>query len=221
MNFLNKRIPWNKGKTGIYSPETLFKIGSGRRGKVSPRRGVTLSDETKRKISVAKKGTAPPNKGKVGIYHHTEETKNKLRKIAKSNGYGKWMLGKKRSTETKEKMSASVKAVQKYGRDHHSWNPDRESVRGNKRGNTNADYHLWARAVKNRDSWKCKISNDACFGRLEAHHILSWSKFLESRYDVSNGITLCLAHHPRKRFEETRLIPIFRELVSQYNVPTP
>ena len=30
----------------------------------------------------------------------------------------------------------------------------------------------------------------------------------------NNGITLCFAHHPRKRAEEKRLSPYFMELVS-------
>lgn len=67
--------------------------------------------------------------------------------------------------------------------------------------------------VKNRDSWKCKLLNEDCSGRLEAHHIVPWSESLELRYEVNNGITLCHYHHPKKRIEEQRLAHAFTEIV--------
>lgn len=75
-------------------------------------------------------------------------------------------------------------------------------------------YMGWMTQVKDRDGWKCKIANEDCEGRLEAHHILRWQDHPELRYDLNNGITLCHAHHPRRRAEEKRLAPLFRELVS-------
>lgn len=75
-------------------------------------------------------------------------------------------------------------------------------------------YRGWMKQVKDRDGWKCKIANPDCHGRLEAHHILGWKDYPELRYEINNGITLCLAHHPRKRAEEKRLAPFFTELVS-------
>ena len=43
---MKKRVPWNKGKTGIYSEETLRKIGE-----ASSKR--KHSDETKKKIGLS------------------------------------------------------------------------------------------------------------------------------------------------------------------------
>lgn len=74
-------------------------------------------------------------------------------------------------------------------------------------------YNTWRRDVCNRDNWKCKISNQNCNGRLEVHHILGFTQYPELRYEINNGITLCHAHHPRKRAEEQQLAPIFQELV--------
>lgn len=74
----------------------------------------------------------------------------------------------------------------------------------------------WSKAVKNRDSWKCKINNSECIGKVIAHHIMSWKDYPEFRYIVSNGITLCKKHHPLKRVEELKNIPIFKSLVNQY-----
>lgn len=75
-------------------------------------------------------------------------------------------------------------------------------------------YSEWRRNVWKRDGFRCKIRNLDCEGRIEAHHILSWSEYVELRYETNNGITLCHAHHPRKRAEEKRLAPIFTELVA-------
>ncbi len=75
-------------------------------------------------------------------------------------------------------------------------------------------YKKWAFEVKTRDFWQCKIQNQDCHGRLEAHHILPWRDYPELRYQVNNGITLCQYHHPRAHDEEKRLTPYFQELVS-------
>ena len=101
------------------------------------------------------------------------------------------------------------------GENHYKWNLNREEVIGNKRDNTNAEYHLWARKVKNRDGWKCRIMNQDCDGILEAHHILNWVEYVELRYEINNGITLCHAHHPRSRVKEAELSPFFQKLVAE------
>lgn len=100
---------------------------------------------------------------------------------------------------------------------HPRWIEDRTTLQ--KYGDANKDrrssaYADWRKQVWERDSWKCKIANADCSGRLEAHHILGWTEYVELRYEVNNGITLCHAHHPRKRAEEKRLSPYFQELVS-------
>ena len=71
----------------------------------------------------------------------------------------------------------------------------------------------WSMSVKNRDGWKCKISNEDCEGKVVAHHILGWSSYPELRYQLNNGITLCHAHHPLKRAEEKLMIPTFKGLI--------
>lgn len=54
------RIPWNKGKTGIFSEETLRSISNSLKGN-------KLSDETKRKISEAGKGRVLSEETKLKI----------------------------------------------------------------------------------------------------------------------------------------------------------
>ena len=90
---------------------------------------------------------------------------------------------------------------------------NRENIVGYWDERNNPEYKLWVKKVKKRDYSKCRIRNKDCSGYLIAHHILSWSEFPELRYLVRNGITLCQAHHPCKRAEEKRLVPLFQELI--------
>lgn len=61
------KVPWNKGKTGIYSAETIKKMSAKRTGTVS-------SKHTKKKISLAISGSNNPMFGKS----HTIESKKKM-----------------------------------------------------------------------------------------------------------------------------------------------
>lgn len=108
----------------------------------------------------------------------------------------------------------------KAGDLHYKWKSDRDSLlkyKGSEERRSPA-YKNWRKQVWLRDNFKCKIANPDCCGRLEVHHILSWHEYPELRYKINNGITLCHAHHPRKRAEEKRLVPTFQELVSVSNL---
>lgn len=98
--------------------------------------------------------------------------------------------------------------------EHYKWITDRSKVKVSDRIINDPRRKEWTRAVKNRDGWKCKISNGNCSGKLEAHHILPWSKFPSLRYETKNGITLCHFHHPKKRDDEIKLSPYFQQLVA-------
>ncbi len=175
------------------------------------------------------------NKGKRGLIKHSKETKAKLSLFMKTRGNKNglmvfqkgnipWNKGKKMSLETRIKMSQAKLGVPKSeetkkrmgdwqrGDKHYRWNPNRSEVRYDRRNDP--EYKQWRKQVWLRDNFKCKIGNPDCFGRIEAHHILSWSKYPELRYNINNGITLCHFHHPFGREEEKRLIPTFMELVS-------
>lgn len=56
---------------------------------------------------------------------------------------------------------------------------------------------IWADRVKERDRY-CRapawLRPDRCLGRLEADHLISRS-YGATRWQLANGITLCLAHH--------------------------
>lgn len=50
----------------------------------------------------------------------------------------------------------------------------------------------WAEAVKERDGFECIICGHS--ERLNAHHIIP-REIKETRYELSNGATLCPRHH--------------------------
>lgn len=49
----------------------------------------------------------------------------------------------------------------------------------------------WRNAVFERDSYACQICRDDTGGNLNAHHLNGWDNYIEQRYDVGNGTTLC------------------------------
>ena len=124
--------------------------------------------------------------------------------------------GYKHTPETIEKIR--VGNLGKYspsGNKHYNWKGginyrDKHSL-------CNPEYRVWRKGVFARDKFKCRIEDKNCKGMLQAHHILRWADYPELRYQTNNGITLCQAHHPRKRAEEKRLEPLFKGLVSVLN----
>lgn len=119
-------------------------------------------------------------------------------------------------TRAKMKIANSAKAWKTAGERNWRWIKDRTKVKLDKeRGGPL--HKQWSMEVKKRDGWKCRIADENCSGKVVAHHILSWRDFVELRYKTNNGITLCHAHHPRKRADEARLSPFFQELVAKGN----
>lgn len=142
---------------------------------------------------------------KMRNHRHTQETKRRIGLASLGN---KYRLGKKLTDQHKRKIS-----IAHTGEKHWNWIEDRTQLKKDEYRNCSA-HREWSRQIKNRDGWRCKISNGSCSGRVEAHHILNWKDYSELRYELNNGITLCHAHHPRKRAEEKRLSPYFQDLVS-------
>jgi hypothetical protein len=75
------------------------------------RKGKAMSEEHKRKISLATKGQKRDGshmKGRPGRTY-TEAQRLQYSVMAKAKGYGKWMSGKRHSEETIEKLSIAHK----------------------------------------------------------------------------------------------------------------
>ena len=57
------RVPWNKGKRGIYSESTIEKMRKSKAGKPSPNKGRVFTTEHRRNLSKAHLGQVAWNKG--------------------------------------------------------------------------------------------------------------------------------------------------------------
>ena len=77
------------------------------------------------------------------------------------------------------------------GQNHPRWVEDRSKLQ--KRIMTWRDIE-WRKAVFKRDGYTCQTCGKKG-GHLNAHHIKSFSKHEELRYDLNNGITLCKPCH--------------------------
>lgn len=64
----------------------------------------------------------------------------------------------------------------------------------NQKGRNSREYHEWRAAVFGRDKFICQCCGKRG-GELNAHHIEPWADNPDKRYDVANGITLCVDCH--------------------------
>ena len=131
--------------------------------------GYTFTPEHRRNISVALTGRSLSPK-----------TKALLSQIASK---------RKLSEEHKAKISASLK-----GANHHNWKGGVTypifALRKTK------EHRHWRNAVLERDGHRCtecSISDT----RLDAHHIKSFTLFPELRFDINNGIAVCVSCHAK------------------------
>lgn len=192
-----------------------------------------MSEELKQKLSLAKKGKT------FSAEHRANLSKSHLGKIP-TNLYqliscrkGKSLteehkakiklgnLGKKRSQETRNNISLA-------GKGRTPWNKGKEHLKGDRNPRWLKDrtqlkkynrqigvaHSEWVSKCKQRDGKKCKLAGKECKGQLEVHHILRFSEYPVLRYEISNGITLCHYHHPRKKVDEKRLEQLFKSLIS-------
>ncbi len=162
-------------------------------------KGKHHSKETKLKMSQTQKGICNTPEwcsrmSKRTKSQWTSEHRVKISKMHKANGVGKWWKGKQHSEETRLKMSQSQKAKWKGVDTQRSLDPDhhRECWENTE----------WRKGVFERDEYTCKNCLERG-GELNAHHIFWWSEYPIFRYEVWNGITLCVECHRRVHRRET------------------
>lgn len=129
-------------------------------------------------------------------YKHSEETRQKMRDAKRANPQTHWR-GRSRANqvtpEYRKKVSFIMKRIVAEGK-HNFWKGGK--TKENKLARSRFEYKLWREAVFERDDWtcqECKIRG----GRLEAHHIRPFALFPELRFAIDNGLTLCKPCHKK------------------------
>ena len=138
----------------------------------------------------------------IGIYVRTEETRRKLSEAKK--GKPSWNKGKNLTAEHRKKLSLAHTGVQlspyhrkkigdgERGEKHYRWKggvtPEQNKIR------SSVEYKLWVNAVYARDGYICQKTGQKG-GKLVAHHILNFSSCPELRFAIDNGVTLSKESH--------------------------
>lgn len=118
-----------------------------------------------------------------GVWHHTEKAKSRLREI---------MLARYKDPEYKKTRLAWLAKNLRRGKDCHLW---RGGVsKPNSLARASGAYKDWRDSVYRRDGYSCQKCGKVG-GRLHAHHIEPFAVSKEKRFDLSNGMTLCVLCH--------------------------
>jgi hypothetical protein len=116
--------------------------------------------------------------------------------LGERNRLGRGKPGPKHSKETREKLRRiAIESGRFCGDRSPNWKggitPKNLMLR------QSSAYREWRMAVYERDKYTCRGCGDTRGGNLEPHHIKSWSDYLEFRFEVSNGLTLCERCHKK------------------------
>ena len=81
------------------------------------------------------------------------------------------------------------------GINHYNYNPNMsdEERKLSKARHHSLEMKKWRKDVLQRDSYTCQISGVK--GQIVSHHLNSWNKFPEQRFDIDNGITILTILH--------------------------
>lgn len=186
------------------SKETIEKIRQSQIGR-------KFTDEHRAKLRLAHLGVKLSPQHRLGVLKTLKPMKKGETLIG--------LYGLDKANQIKEKQRQAKLGKKGYQKGfkkeaHWKWKEDRTTVKQSEKKHLNGLYREWMKSVKERDNWKCRMTNDSCKGRLESHHIYDWINHPGLRYSINNGITLCHAHHPRGRAEEKRLAEYLSQLVS-------
>lgn len=92
-----------------------------------------------------------------------------------------------------EKLGPKCGLERRSKENHYKYNPNLTQEDRAKRDMFKGKIKKWRNKVFARDNYKCRKCSKK--GKLNAHHIMSWDKNINERFDVDNGVTLCEECH--------------------------
>ena len=161
----------------------------------------------KNKEDINRKNLENYNKTKVLL---TDEEREEYKKHLRDTRKGKrpeHLIGFRHSEETKKTMGQ--KKIGKYrgenspnyktGEFSFGKNPRRDAMWSN-------EYRTWRKYVFERDDYTCQRCNIRG-AKLNAHHCIPWKLNIDTRFELSNGMTVCKdCHHVlHTKTEENKL----------------
>ena len=177
-------------------------------------KGSTITEETRQKMSKARMGKKPWNKGLLGYGKgHTVSAEARIKIGNATRGKTPWIKGKKIPEETKRKISEARKGM-KFSKEHlknmslarkgdKNWNWKGGITPINNAIRNSLEYKLWRKAVYERDNLTCvwcgkkggwnKNTRERIV--INADHIKPFALFPELRFAIDNGRTLCVNCH--------------------------
>lgn len=95
---------------------------------------------------------------------------------------------------TKRKKNIINLNSKQIGKKHPRWD-DKKSDKERISFRCFAETKIWRKSVYERDNYTCQICGDSKGGNLNAHHLDGWDWCREKRFDINNGVTLCIKCH--------------------------
>lgn len=172
-------IPWNKGKK--YSKKMKSKLDMS---------GLAKGRRKGKDMSVLKGENNPMRRKEIVDKVHSNP---KVKATYYKKGHIPWTKGKKGiHISPLSEFKAGVKRPQYAGKNSPRWLGGLTSER--QKIYNSLEYKNWRKAVFKRDNYTCQFCGKSnCY--IQAHHIKSFSRHLELRFDINNGVTICYKCH--------------------------
>jgi len=138
--------------------------------------------EMKSTVMIAEEVGSTPSTVVVWLKHFNIDRREK----------GGSLRGQKMSLASREKMSVAKKG-KNTGESNPNWKGNLVSDDVRERRSYIAK--KWRQVILDRDSYKCQKCG--CSEKLHVHHIKEFKDYPELRWDINNGITVCVSCHEK------------------------
>jgi hypothetical protein len=172
-----------------HTEETKKKMSAARKGEKHPNYGKHCSEKTKQKISQSKKGKMTGEENPFYGKHHTEETKKKMSAARKGEKHP--MYGKHRSEKVRKKISDANKG-KLAGKNHPNYKGGVSTRKFEEAFDMEPEkWKELAQKIRIRDNFTCQYCGKK--GATDVHHIIP--RRIKIDNSPENLITLCRSCH--------------------------